>query len=114
MEYTLLSHDPKAKFPTPALSIDGNGCQTLSIKSHAGTFHADVETRDETMHTAIYLRFTPEGMTESIDIACIRDIDNSKNVQVLLWGDVSTEDPSEDITLFREDIEEALMYNENE
>lgn len=113
MEYTLTSHDPDAKFPTPALHIDKNGGHTLSIKSHAGTFHADVETRDDTMHTAIYLRFTPEGMDESIDIACIRDIDNSKDVQLLLWSDVSSEDPSEDITIFRDDIEQALLYDKD-
>ena len=113
MEYTLQTHDPNASYPTPTLHIDTKGTQTISIKNHAGTFHADIETRDETMHTAIYLRFTPEGMNESIDIACIRDIDNSKDIEVLLWGDVFDEDPSEEIRLYREDIDEALHY-ENE
>ena len=89
------------------MTINGNNC-TIALHCPCGTFHADLETTEETPHNAIYLRFTPANKTESVDVACIRDIDNSNDVDVKLWGDVFTEDPTIEVRLLESDLNEAL------
>lgn len=93
---------------TPVITQDSNGLMTISIQCNAGVLHADMETRGQTPHNAIYIRFTPIGKNESIDIACARDIDNSRDLDVKLWADPSTEDPTIEAIIYRTDVDKAI------
>ena len=112
MRYKLALIPDEDTTPESNLEIDKNGQPTLSIECAAGTFYADVESQRNTAHNGIYLSFVPKNSTDSIDIAAIKDTDDPNTIQLLVWGDVFTEDPSEELYLNVDTINEALG-NEN-
>lgn len=94
--------------------IDEIPCKSIELKLPAGTFRADIETTEETLHNSIYLSFLPYGTDETIDIAAVRDIPSDpgeKGIEVLFFGDLQNEDPTEQIVFSRREIEEALNLN---
>lgn len=94
------------------LEINQYGEPTISIECAAGTLHADIESRRNTAHNSIYIRFTPKGSTESIDVAALKDSNNEEAVQLLVWSDIYSEDPEQIIPFWVSDVKQALAGEE--
>lgn len=108
MRYKLTLVPDDTNEPESVLDIDAAGEPTIAIECAAGTLHADVESRRNTNHNSIYIRFTPKDATESIDIAALKDGDDDDTVNLLIWGDITSEDPDLIIPFSADEVSQVL------
>ena len=88
-----------------------NTTRRISLETAAGTFFAEIETAEETLHNSIFLSFRPIGFSDIIDVAAIKDAPKyggSKDIVIQFFGNLSDENPTEEVWINRKEIEEAL------
>lgn len=99
--------EPDAPYPADEMP------KVLEFATKAGVFQAEIETREDTVHDSIYLSFLPDGADSAIDIAAIRDVPgegHEKDVELLFFGDISSEDPTVQEIVTREEIEKQIEF----
>ena len=86
------------------MTAESENNQSLSIKTSVGTLRADAETAKEGGYDAVYLHFIPDGCPEGIDIARLRHQPENDQLQLDIWADPESEDPTQTIMLNPKEI----------
>lgn len=97
----------------PYITIDNFGHISLCLQSENNTLMADVDTIKDCGYNAMYIVLRPNNADGTIDIAALKEsTTGDKNLEIKVWGNSFSEDPSETLTLYHEDICKALEIDE--
>lgn len=106
MRYKLISDEPGTD--APVLTIENDHCQSLSVKIQGGTLYADAETAEVGGYAAVYLRFVPDNCEEGVDIARLKEIPGTNDIELSVWEEPDMEDPTSSIRFDAGQIAEQI------